>query len=182
MEPSHSFDGFVAARLPALLRYATVVTCDPHLAEDVVQEVLVRAQARWGRIAALEQPEAYLRRMVLNEFLSWRRRLGNRTAPRWTQTAPVRTVADPAGQVAERDALLRLIAALPPRQRAVIALRFYEDRSDAEIAELLGCREGTVRAHCSRALATLRVAMSATEPAPGDQGDRTPTPIEGTLT
>jgi len=177
VEPSPTFDGFVAARLPVLLRYATVVTCDPHLAEDVVQEVLVRAQARWGRIATFEQPEAYLRRMVLNEFLSWRRRLGNRTVPKWTQTPPARADGDLAEELAERDALLRLIAELPPRQRAVIALRFYEDRSDAEIAELLGCREGTVRAHCSRALATLRAAMSATA-----AGPLTPTAIEGTLT
>lgn len=69
-----TFDEFVAFRLGALLRYATVVTCDAHLAEDITQDVLVRAQARWERISAVDAPERYVKRMVLNEFLSWRRR------------------------------------------------------------------------------------------------------------
>jgi len=153
-----TFDEFVGARLPALLRYATAVTCDPHLAEDVVQEVLVRAQTRWGRIGSVDQPEAYVRRMVLNEFLSWRRRGARRAIPVRDETiaAVAPTVDDPAGRVVERDAVVAMIAALPPRQRAVIALRFYEGSTDAEIADLLGCSEATVRSHASRALATLR--------------------------
>lgn len=153
-----TFEDFVAARLRVLLRYATVVTCDPYVAEDVVQDVLARAQARWGRIARMDQPEAYVKRMVLNEFLSWRRRLAQRVLPLGDELLARFTPAeqDPAGQVTERDHLLELIATLPPRQRAVIALRYYEDRTDAEIAELLECREGTVRSHASRALAALR--------------------------
>jgi DNA-directed RNA polymerase specialized sigma24 family protein len=69
-----TFEEFVALRLGALVRYATVVTWDPYLAEDITQEVLVRAQARWSRIGGLDAPEQYVKRMVLNEFLSWRRR------------------------------------------------------------------------------------------------------------
>ncbi len=69
-----TFEAFVTVRLGALIRYATVVTWDPHLAEDITQDVLVRAQARWARIGQLDAPEQYVKRMVLNEFLSWRRR------------------------------------------------------------------------------------------------------------
>jgi RNA polymerase sigma-70 factor (sigma-E family) len=155
-----TFDEFVGARLDPLLRYATVLTCDPYLAEEVLQEVLVRAQSRWSRIAGFDQPEAYVRRMVLNEFLSWRRRMLRRALPVRTETleGAAGAVDDPAVGLAERDAMVTLIAALPRRQRAVIVLRYYEGHSDAEIAELLGCRVGTVRSHASRALVALRGA------------------------
>lgn len=155
-----TFDEFVGARLPALLRYAMVITGDHYLAEDVVQESLVRAQSRWSRISATEQPEAYLKRMVLNEYLSWRRRLRAVPASDQTIERATRPVDDPSSGVAERDAIVGLIAALPPRQRAVLALRYYEGCTDAEIADLLGCREATVRSHASRALATLRAATT----------------------
>ena len=158
-----TFEEFVSARLGALVRYATVVTWDPHLAEDITQTVLVRASARWSRIARLGAPEAYVKRMVLHEFLSWRRRRAARLVPLdrsaldWLGTpAP-----DAIGPYDERDAMLRLIAALPPRQRAVIALRFYEDLSTEQIADLLDCQPVTVRTHLSRALATLRAALPA---------------------
>ena len=71
-----SYDDYVTQRLGTLLRFATVVTCDPHVAEDVVQEVLLRAYGRWDRIAAMDHPEAYLKRMVVNAFLTWRPRSG----------------------------------------------------------------------------------------------------------
>lgn len=155
-----TFEEFISARLVALIRYATVVTCDPHLAEDVLQDVLVRAQAKWNRIGSVETPEAYVKRMIVNEFLSWRRRR--------TVAVPVAREAmddligpapDPTGPHDQRDAMLHMIAALPPRQRAVIALRFYEDLSTEQIADTLGCRPVTVRAHTNRALATLRASM-----------------------
>jgi len=102
--------------------------------------------------------------MVLNEFLSWHRRVARRALPMRAGALAdaVAPVDDPADEVVERDALIALIATLPPRQRAVVALRYYEDCSDAEIAELLGCRVATVRSHAARALATLR---STAEPA-----------------
>jgi RNA polymerase sigma-70 factor (sigma-E family) len=156
------FSDFVNARLPALLRYATVVSCDPHLAEDIVQEVLLRAQQRWSRVRRTEQPEAYVKRMVLNEFLSWRRRRAAREVPlsngRLDEAGGARD--DPAAVVDERDELVRHIAGLPPRQRAVLALRYFEGLTDAEIAAQMQLREVTVRSHCSRALATLRTAMT----------------------
>ena len=158
-----TFDEFVGTRLGALLRYAMVLTCDPYLAEEVVQEVLVRAQSRWSRIVGVDQPEAYVRRMVLNEFLSWRRRMLRRALPVRTETleGAAGAVDDPAAGVAERDAMVALIATLPRRQRAVVVLRYYGGHSDTEIAELLGCRVGTVRSHASRALGTLRGAVRA---------------------
>ncbi|WP_158886358.1 SigE family RNA polymerase sigma factor [Amycolatopsis anabasis] len=153
-----SFDEFVAARLDALLRYATVLTCDPHLAQDVVQEVLLRAQQRWPRIAETDAPHAYVKRMVTNEYLSWRRRRAARevalSLPVLDAIGPV--VPDPNLQYDERDAMLARIARLPRKQRTAVVLRYYEHYTDAEIGAVLGCREGTVRSHLSRALSTLR--------------------------
>lgn len=169
-----TFEEFVSIRLGALVRYATVVTWDPHLAEDITQDVLVRAQARWSRISRLDAPEQYVKRMVLNEFLSWRRRRAARLIPLSRESLD--GLAPPAPDIStawdERDAALRLIATLPPRQRAAIALRFYEDLSHEEIAKLLGCRTVTVRAYISRALATLRDALPASPVVSGERHDQ----------
>ncbi|MBW4718072.1 SigE family RNA polymerase sigma factor [Saccharothrix obliqua] len=152
------FDGFVAARLDRLLRYATAMTCDKHLAQDIVQDVLLRAQSRWERIAAMDAPYLYLKRMVTNEYLSWRRRRAARDVSSshaaLDVVAPV--VPDHAARHAERDAMRARIAVLPRKQRAAIVLRYYEDSPDEEIAAVLGCTVGTVRSHISRALKTLR--------------------------
>ncbi|WP_436531311.1 SigE family RNA polymerase sigma factor [Actinoplanes sp. HUAS TT8] len=158
-----TFEEFVSSRLGNLVRYATVVTWDPHLAEDITQNVLVRAQARWGRIGRMDAPELYVKRMVVNEFLSWRRRRAAQSIPVTAETMDGFLPAAPDGSAErdDRDAMLRLIATLPPRQRAVIALRFYEDLAVEQIAEMLGCRTVTVRTHLSRALATLHRALPA---------------------
>jgi RNA polymerase sigma factor (sigma-70 family) len=99
--------------------------------------------------------------MIVTEFLSWRRRRAARLIP--LSEASLDGLTPPApdhgGGCVDRDVLLRLIATLPPRQRAVVALRFYEDLSHDQIAEILGCRPVTVRTHLSRALATLRGAL-----------------------
>ena len=166
-----TFEEFVSARLGVLVRYATVVTWDRHLAEDIVQNVLVRAQARWSRIGRLDEPELYVKRMVVNEFLSWRRRRAARSIPLSGESMAglLAPVPDPAVRRDERDAMLRLIATLPPRQRAVIALRFYDDLAVEQIAEVLGCRASTVRTHLSRALAALQLAMPAPLVKTGEQ-------------
>jgi RNA polymerase sigma-70 factor (sigma-E family) len=158
-----TFEEFVGARLGALLRYATVVTWDPHLAEDVVQDVLVRAQGRWSRIAAVDAPERYVKRMIVNEFLSWRRRKAARLVPlsRDRLDRLSEPVPDPTTPHDDREAMLRVIAVLPPKQRAVIALRFYEDLTVEQIADLLGSRPATVRTHLARALETLRASVPA---------------------
>lgn len=153
-----TFEEFAASRLPAVLAFAAVLTGQRATAEDIAQEVLIRAHARWDTIGGLDRPELYVRKMVLNEFLSWRRRSW-RMIPAGDAAIPADQIFDLADQYADRSALLAEIAKLPRRQRAVLVLRYYEDRSDAEIAELLGCRPATVRAYASRALAALRVEM-----------------------
>jgi RNA polymerase sigma-70 factor (sigma-E family) len=157
-----TFDEFAASRLPALLAFAAVLTGQRATAEDIAQEVLIRAFARWDMIGSLDRPEFYLRKMVLNEYLSWRRRSW-RLIPAADAAAAARrpgpSVPDLADQYADRIALLAEVGKLPRRQRAVIVLRYYEDRSDAEIADLLGCRPGTVRTHAAKALRTLRIEL-----------------------
>jgi RNA polymerase sigma-70 factor (sigma-E family) len=152
-----TFEEFAATQMPGVLRFAAVLTGDPADAEDLAQEVLIRAYSRWGRIGDLDRPDLYVRKMMLNEYLSWRRR-STRQVPAGTATLePASAASDHAQQYVEREALLAELGQLPRRQRAVLVLRYYEDRDDAEIAELLGCSPGTVRSHASRALAALRV-------------------------
>ncbi|UWP87554.1 SigE family RNA polymerase sigma factor [Dactylosporangium fulvum] len=149
-----TFEEFLAARLPALTRYSTALAGDPDTGADVLQDVLVKAQPRWARIAAADEPEAYVRRMVINELISTRRRFLARL--RRERAHVPEPVADGTEQRADRDALVQLIRALPTRQRIVIVLRYFEDMADADIAALLGCSPVTVRSQASRALATLR--------------------------
>ena len=161
------FEDFARAELPGLLRYAAVLSGDRDLAGDLVQEVLVRTQAKWGRISRVEHPELYVRRMVTNEFLSWRRRWHVRMirpASREALESSAGQTPDVSAAVVDRDEARTRLQGLPPRQRAILVLRFYEGLSDSEIAGVLGCPAGTVRSAASRALATLRIADGATTP------------------
>ena len=153
-----AFDQFAATRLDAVLRFAAVLTNDRQLAEDVVQEVLIRAHRKWSQIEQLEYPEAYVRRMIVNEFISWRRKWA-RYVPRPAQYLD-RPEPDHADAIADRRAMLDEIAKLPRKQRTVLALRYYEGLPDAEIAAAMGCAETTVRGYAFRALKTLRVELS----------------------
>jgi RNA polymerase sigma-70 factor (sigma-E family) len=152
-----SFEEFVRDRGGPLLAFATALCGERGLAEDVSQEVFLRAQARWASVGVMEFPEAYVRKMLVNEFLGWQRKWG-RVRPQ-AEVEPLIHLPDHAAAHAERDALLAEIGKLPARQRAVIALRYYADLSDEEIADALGCRTSSVRTYCSRALRTLRVVM-----------------------
>ena len=164
------FEEFAATRLPAVLRFAGVLTADRALAEDVVQEVLIRASKRWDKIGQLDRPELYVRKMIVNEHLSWRRRSW-RLLPTGSATDVAdRATPDHAGQHAERDALLTELGKLPRRQRAVLVLRYYEGFSDQEIADVFGCTPGTVRGYASRALAALRVELSPNAPVTSKEG------------
>lgn len=155
-----TFEEFAATRLPAVLRFAGVLAGDRALAEDVVQEVMIRTHRRWEHIGGLDHPEHYVRKMVLNEYLSWRRRSWRLIPGGDAREVDDRQAPDHATAHAERDALLAELAKLPRRQRAVLVLRYYEGLSEIEIADLLGCAPGTVRGYTSRALAALRVEMS----------------------
>ena len=154
------FEEFAAARLPAVLRFAGVLTGDRGLAEDVVQEVLIRTHKRWQQIGELERPELYVRKMVVNEYLSWRRRSWRLIPFGAAHDIDRRLVADHAQAHAERDALLAELGKLPRRQRTVLVLRYYEGLPDNEIADVLGCTPGAVRGYASRALAALRVELA----------------------
>jgi RNA polymerase sigma-70 factor (sigma-E family) len=153
-----SFDDWVAARGASLLRFAYVVTGSQHAAEDAVQDALARACERWDRVGRTADPDSYVRRMVVNAHIS-----------RWRRTrreAPVEVLpgagegADHAARVSTADAVWAVCRDLPPRQRAAVVLRFYEDLDYPEIASLLGCSEVTVRSHVHRALAALRSRLS----------------------
>ena len=159
-----TFEEFAATRLPALLNFAAVLAGDRAIAEDLAQDVMIRAYSRWDRIGGLDQPELYVRKMILNEFLSWRRRSWRLIPSSDARTGRGSAAPDHAQEYSERDALLGELGKLPRRQRAVLVLRYYEDRPDAEIAELLGCAPGTVRGYASRALAALRIELSPEPP------------------
>ncbi|MGC4771069.1 SigE family RNA polymerase sigma factor [Micromonospora sp. DT44] len=163
-----TFEEYAFARTSALVRLARLLTGDEHRAEDLVQDVLTRAYARWGRISRTDQPDAYVRRMLVNAHHSWWRRRSSREV---TVAAVLDRAgdADEAAGVAERDALWRLVSDLPARQRTVIVLRYYEDLDDTAIAEILACSTGTVRTHAKRALTTLRRRQEA--PIPARAGD-----------
>lgn len=148
-------------RGPALSRRAYLLTGDHQLAEDLVQTALSRAYARWSRIVVGGDPEAYLRRIMINERTSWWRRRRYETVVSGgvgDLSDAVRGTpgADEADRVSQRVALLAALAHLSPRQRAIVVLRYYEDLSVAETAELLGCSTGTVKSTTADALARLR--------------------------
>lgn len=164
MSETEGYAALVAARAPALLRLAVMLTGDRVAAEDLLQATLLRTQRHADRIVAMDAPAAYLRTAMLHEHVSGVRRLRRRVP-----TTPLEghdpVVGDATAASDRRDATWRLLATLPRQQRAVLVLRFYEDLPDREIAEALGCSEATVRSNASRALATLRTRLTETQEA-----------------
>lgn len=156
-----TLDEFLDAELPGLRKYATVLTGDPHRAQDVLAEALLRAHISWDRIGAMEFPAAYVRRMVTSEFLSDKRRWSVRMI-RSTRTGELPDVhlSDPSIAADDRAQLRCLLAALAPRPRAAIVLRYYLGLETDEIAAELGITFGAVRTAISRGLAAIRVAVA----------------------
>ncbi len=150
-----TFEEYATANLSRLLGMAIAICGQPALAEDMLQEVLIKVHRKWEHIAP-DAYDAYVRRSLVNEVISWRRKWA-RQVPTAEPLSDRSHTADQSGAVVDRDDLQSAINNLPPRQRAVLALRYYADLSDEAIAHDLGCSPGTVRAHASRALATLRV-------------------------
>ena len=153
------FDDWVAARGPGLLRLAYVLTGNRADAEDAVQDALARALPRWEHIRKVGDPDAYVRRMVVNAHTSWWRRFRRRETP--VAETHGSTAAVPATE--ERDRLWRACLALPEAQRVAVVLRYYEQLEYAEIAALTGVAEGSVRARVSRGLAALRTSLGEEE-------------------
>lgn len=150
------FEQFVVAALPGLLRFGVVLTGDRHRADDLVQTALVKTMRRWRAIEH-DQPVAYVRRVMVNAHLSgWRRSRHEAGLPEGFDVA---TRNDETASYDDQDQLARALAVLPPRQRAVIVLRYYAGFSEAEIAETLGCAAGTVKSQASKALQRLRAEL-----------------------
>jgi RNA polymerase sigma-70 factor (sigma-E family) len=149
------FDDWVALRGPALLRLGYALAGNRTDAEDVVQEALARALPRWERISRVEDVDAYVRRMVVNAHTSWWRRFRRRESPvEQVRDRAVDAVELPAPD--ERADLWAACRRLPDPQRVAVVLRYYEQLDYAEIADLTGVREGSVRSRVSRGLAALR--------------------------
>jgi RNA polymerase sigma-70 factor (sigma-E family) len=158
------FSAFAASRWPGLVRLAFGLTGDRWTAEDIAQTALARAFVAWRRVSRAEDPDAYLRRILVNAS---HHRFRRRRVTEQPGDPPEIPVDGPADLVGERTALLAALHQLPPRQRAVVVLRYWEDLTDAQIAATLGCSPSTVRSQLSRALAKLRES-----PALGEGEDR----------
>lgn len=149
-----AFAEFAAARWQSLFRFAYLVTGSSSEAEDCVQTALAKAYAAWSRIEQVEHPDAYVRKILLNTFLSARRR----RHPVHLSSADALEAQESSHEMAtaERLDVLAAIRQLPPRQRAVIVLRFYSDASVQETADALGCSVGTVKSQTADGLRNLR--------------------------
>jgi RNA polymerase sigma-70 factor (sigma-E family) len=154
-ESEAQFQEFVRARWSHLVRTAYLLTGDVHHAEDLTQTALAKAYRSWRRVSRSDNPEAYVRRMLVScNSDRFRKR---RVAEALTASPPERAGHDDAvSRADERSALLTALAGLPPRQRAVVVMRYWEDLSEAEVAEVLGCSAGTVKSQASKGLAKLR--------------------------
>jgi RNA polymerase sigma-70 factor (sigma-E family) len=153
-----SFAAYVRDRGDHHLRVAVLLTGDWHAAEDLVQTSLVKLYRAWPRLETTKDPDAYLRRIMINTHRSWWRALSRREAP--TAVLPEDSTTD---DIAERQAISAVVrqalAKLPRQQRAVLVLRYAADLPEAEIAELLGCSPGTVKTHAHRGLRALRESL-----------------------
>ena len=152
---AHDFAQFVEAREGALRRTAWLLTGDWGLAEDLVQTALARSWPRWERIKRRDDPEVYVRRVIINTWTTWSRRRwrGEKASP---AVPEVPAAGDVATDVAMRVALRDALRTLTGRQRAVLVLRVYDGLPEAQVADMLNCSVGTVKSAMSRALARLR--------------------------
>lgn len=152
------FAEFVAASLAGLLRFGHVLTGDPESAADLVQEALARTLRAWRR-RPIDDPNAYVRKVMVNSYASaWRR--GRALPMADVSVAELPTACDGIDRVDDRDAVWRALAVLPPRQRAVTVLRYYDDLSEAEIAAVMGTSAGTVKSQSARALRRLEALLA----------------------
>ena len=161
-EADEDFRAFMAGRAHALRRTAYGLCGDWHHAEDLVQTTFTRAYASWGRVRAAVDTDAYLRTVLTNTYIDETRRGRWREQP--TADVPEGAVDDGHGSLDDRDALVAALAAVPPRQRVCLVLRFLDDRSVEEVAAMLRCRPGTVKSQTARGLAALRTALMSTAP------------------
>jgi RNA polymerase sigma-70 factor (sigma-E family) len=149
------FAEYMAARLPALRRLAFLLCQDWHRADDLAQAAAVKAYTHWAKAARADSTDAYLNAILVREFLHDRRSA-------WTRLVSLTEAPETAATQTDHDSSLDLrsaVVALPPRQRAVLVLRFYCDLNIYQTAEALGCAPGTVKSQTAKALDSLRRAM-----------------------
>jgi len=152
------YSSFYAATWPRLLRTTYAITGDRQRAEDALQTGFAHAYASWDRVRRADDPIAYVRRIAINAALGQQRRAFRRREVT-TESLADRAVASAVDGITDRDEMWTAVRALPPRQRAVLVLRYYEDLSEQQIADTLRCRPGTVKSQASAALANLRTAL-----------------------
>jgi RNA polymerase sigma-70 factor (sigma-E family) len=153
-----TFEEYAEVGWPALYRYAYLLTGNHADAEDLAQQTLIKAHRSWSRIGSANSPAAYLRRMLTNTYLSSRRPKARRLE--LLTDVPPEPRAVSASGPEERMVLWPHVQALPPLQRAVVVLRYYEDLGEQEIADTLGCSRGTVKSTAHHALKALRAAIA----------------------
>ena len=154
------FDSYIRESSPRLMRVAWLLAGSVPAAEDLLQTAYAKVLPRWGKIGAYDDPDAYVRRVLLNTRASgWRRSQRESVVA----VLPEITAQDAFGVVEDVDRLVRALAKLGPRQRKVIVLRYYADLSEAEVADALGISTGTVKSQASRGLTNLRSVLIADE-------------------
>jgi RNA polymerase sigma-70 factor (sigma-E family) len=164
VQRSDDFEAFVHQHGQALVWFARRLTTDHHRGEDLVQEVLARCAFRWNEIEHIANRPAYVRKAIVREYLSWRRR---RSSTEWIVAEVGESPSERAGafdgELAARDEMIRALAQLPARQRVVLVLRYYEDLPDERIAEILRSPASTVRSLARRGLISLRHCTPAAD-------------------
>ena len=153
-QDADEFAEFVASRQRQLQRAAWLLTGDWTAAEDLVQTALAKTWRHWRKVQAADDPDAYVHRVLVNSFASgWRRRWRGEQP---TETIPDSLIADVADEVSTRLSVQAALARLPRRQRAVLVLRYFQDMSEAQVAEAMGCAVGTVKSTSDKAITRLR--------------------------
>ncbi|MEV5876721.1 SigE family RNA polymerase sigma factor [Streptomyces sp. NPDC052101] len=163
---SDEFQSFMVGRWPHLMRTAFLLTGEQHAAEDLVQSTLERVYVSWRKVGAADDPEAYVRRVMINlHARKHRKRLKEFLAPK-DDSGLVREVADTGDRIAQADdrgALLKALAQLPLRQREAVVLRYWEDLTETQAAEAMGCSVGTVKSNAAKGIAKLRAIPALAE-------------------
>ncbi|MFJ4790716.1 SigE family RNA polymerase sigma factor [Streptomyces sp. NPDC088794] len=169
------FQGFVVGRWSRLLRTAFLLTGEQHAAEDLVQSTLEQVYVAWRRVGSADDPEAYVRRVMVNAHARrHRKRLKEFLAPR-DDSGLAREVADTGDRIAQaedRGALLTALAKLPPRQRTAVVLRYWEDLTETQTAQAMGCSVGTVKSNAARGIAKLRAIPGLADMVTSGEGRR----------
>jgi len=167
-ERDRDYTNYVTAQLPWLRKLAYLLTQDWHRADDVVQTAITQLYRHWSRVSRMDNPEGYTRTVLVRAFLGERRKWGSRVH----LTAEPPDLSTRAVDHADRIAVRTALASLPPRQQATLVLRFYSDLSVEQVAEALGCSQGTVKSQTARGLDTLRRVLADAPPSISPASER----------